>query len=69
MEKIKRNKMRVTMLGLLVLILSIMGWRMGGAEDTLLVQQPLAVSTDKVASTLKPATMPLSGTVEGLHPL
>ena len=45
MEKIKRNKTRVTMLGLLVLILSIMGWRLGGSEDTLPVQQPLAVSS------------------------
>ena len=66
MEKIKRNKTRIAMLGLLAIVLSIMGWRMGGAEDTLSVQQPLAVSTDQVASTLKPATMPLSGTVEGL---
>ncbi len=66
MEKIKRNKMRITMLGVLVIVLSIMGWQMGGAEDTLPVQQPLAVSTDRAAITLKPATMPLSGTVEGL---
>ena len=47
MEKIKRNKTRITMLGLLAIVLSIMGWRMGGAEDTLPVQQPMAVSTER----------------------
>jgi len=66
MEKIKRNKTRIAMLGLLAIVLSIMGWRMGGAEDTVPVQQPLAVSTDRAATILKPAMMPLSGTVEGL---
>lgn len=64
----KRHKTRMMMLGLLAVVLAIMGWRMAGAEDDGAAggQQPLAVSADTVALTMKPATMPLSGTVEGL---
>ena len=32
MAKIKQNKTRITMLGLLAIVLSIMGWRMGGQK-------------------------------------
>lgn len=54
------------MLGVLILVVFVMGWRLVGSEEQLPAQQPLAVSTMRVASTMKPATMPLSGTVEGM---
>ncbi|SFT83377.1 RND family efflux transporter, MFP subunit [Selenomonas sp. GACV-9] len=64
----KKHKTRMMMLGFFAVVLAIMGWRMAEAEDDGEAgsQQPLAVSTDTVALTMKPATMPLSGTVEGL---
>ncbi len=63
----KKHKTRMMMLGIFAVVLAIMGWRMAGAEDDGEVgSQPLAVSTDTVELTMKPATMPLSGTVEGL---
>lgn len=63
----KRNKTRNMMLGLFLVVIAIMGWRLAAAEDEDTDgPQPIAVSTDSVTCIEKPAVMPLSGSVEGL---
>ena len=62
----KKNRIRFLMIGLMLLILGILGWRMLGQKQEEKKIQPYAVSTDRVRFIEKPAVKPLSGTVEGL---
>lgn len=62
----KRNKTRIMILGLLILIVVLMGWRMTKGEEEGTGTQPIAVSADMVKMIEKPDVMPLSGSVEGL---
>lgn len=67
MNKSGKNKTRIMMLSLLIVVLLIMGWRLAGAEKEPTVRsQPVAVSTDTVKVIEKPAMMPFAGNVEGL---
>lgn len=68
MRKKRTNRTRLLMVALMVLVLAGgVAWRMmGGHEDEETGQQPLAVSTESVRSTEKPAVMMLTGSVEGL---
>lgn len=66
MEKKKKSRVRLLMMGLMILVLGLLGWRMMGQDQGEKKTQPYAVSTDRVRSIEKPAVKPLSGTVEGL---
>lgn len=55
------------MLGLLLVVIGIIGWRLAGLEkEPAASPQPIALSTDTVKVMEKPATLPLLGNIEGL---
>lgn len=63
----RNHKVRYGMAILLAAVLALLAWRMLGAtEEETSALQPLAVSIETVKLVEKPATLPLSGTVEGL---
>lgn len=63
----RNHKVRYGMATLLAAVLALLAWRMLGAtEEETSALQPLAVSIETVKLVEKPATLPLSGTVEGL---
>lgn len=63
----RNHKVRYGMAALFAVVLALLAWRMLGApEEEMSALQPLAVSIETVRLVEKPATLPLSGTVEGL---
>lgn len=62
----KNHKVRLLMLGLMLLVLLTMAWRIFGKEDEASMNMPLSVSRDTVKLTTKPSVKPLPGNVEGL---